>query len=101
MCMTIVEALRWQCGRFVIQQRPRPDNPAWAVYIVILDAREIGRSFSLPDVDCCEWLLHQPDGTYAPPSMIKHWSYTERQRKRGRPSKAELAARALEPEEVF
>ena len=99
--MIIAQTIRWQVERFTIQQRPRPDNPSWPVYIVLIKEREIGRSFSIPDLDCCEWLLRHPDGIYAPPSPACYWSYTDRQRKRGRPSRAETAARALEPEEVF
>ena len=99
--ITIALSIRWTIGRFVIHQRPRPDNPHFAVYIVSLKDREIGRSFSIPDRDCCEWLLHHPDGHYAPTSATRVWSYRALQRKGGRPSRAEVAARrAAEPEEV-
>lgn len=64
----IAETLSIQVGRYTVQKRPRPDNPAWAVYIVFRGGRLIGKSFSLPNLDCCRWLeLHQ-DGRYAEPS---------------------------------
>ncbi len=55
----IADTREWAIGRFTVQQRPRPDNPACLVYIVFIGANLIGKSFSRPNLDCCESLLHQ------------------------------------------
>lgn len=57
--MIIVETKVYALGQFTIQQRPRPDNPSWAVYVVLLHARVIGRQFSVPTQSDCEWLQRQ------------------------------------------
>ena len=62
--MIISETLSFNIGRYVVHQRPRPDNPAWSVYIVMLGTRIVGRSFSMPDLSCCEW-LERENGVYA------------------------------------
>ena len=78
--VNIAAAKRWVLGRFIIQERPRPDSPGWPVYIVFLREHEIGRSFSIPDLGCCEWLLSHQDGTFAEPSGNKPWDYGHRRR---------------------
>lgn len=103
--MNIAPARRYELGRFTIQERPRPDSPAWPVYIVILRGVEVGRSFSKPDEGCCEWLLTHPDGVYTGPAQSAPWNYNDiqvRYKKRGRPTKEEAAARQslTEPEPV-
>ncbi len=91
----IAESKRWACGRFTVQERSRPDNPTWPVYIILLHDREIGRSFSIPDIGCCEWLLSHQDGIYAPPAVNKPWDYGHRPvHRRGRPTREEMARRA-------
>jgi hypothetical protein len=59
--MIIAETLTFTVGRYRIQQRPRPDNPAWPVYIVFVGQKLIGKSFSMPNLDCCRWLEHWGD----------------------------------------
>lgn len=55
----IAETLTFDLGHFTVWQRPRFDNPAWPVYIVYLRDRLVGKSFSRPDLSCCEWLAKQ------------------------------------------
>jgi hypothetical protein len=49
-------------GRFTVHQRPRLDNPYFAVFIVHLKGVYIGRQFSMPSVGDCESLgrRHMP-----------------------------------------
>lgn len=54
--MLIAETFTFTLGRYTVQQRPRFDSPAWAVYIIFRGAKLIGKSFSRPDLDCCKWL---------------------------------------------
>jgi hypothetical protein len=55
----IADTREFQIGCFTVQQRPRPDNPAVPAYVVFIGERLIGKSFSLPNIDCCESLLRQ------------------------------------------
>lgn len=77
MSAVISETRAWDVGPYRVQQRPRFDNPAFAVYIVSRGERLIGKSFSLPDLGCCEW-LERHGGLYADASagrsrkMIAH-----------------------------
>ena len=45
--------------RFTVHERTRFDNPAWPVYLVFFAGRLVGKSFSRPDIGCCEWLERQ------------------------------------------
>ena len=67
----------WEEGPYRIQQRPRPDNSAWAQYIVFRGDRLIGKSFSLPDLGCCQWLECHAGNVYATVSA-KHKGYSAR-----------------------
>lgn len=60
----IADTTSFDLGPFKIHQRPRFDNPAFAVYLVFRGARLIGKSFSRPDRGCCEW-LERTNGVYA------------------------------------
>jgi hypothetical protein len=66
--MPIAETRCWMIGPYSVQQRPRPDNPAWAVYIVFRGDKLIGKSFSIPDIGCCRWLQAHQNGQYALPA---------------------------------
>jgi hypothetical protein len=54
--VNIAECRTFHIGRFTVWQRPRQDNPFWPVYIVFVGERLVGKSFSLPNLDCCRWL---------------------------------------------
>ncbi len=62
--MNIAETRSFAVGPFTIWQRPRKDNPAFAQYLVYLADKLLGKSFSLPDLGCCEWI--QRNGSEAP-----------------------------------
>lgn len=66
--MIICESLTFQLGPYTVHQRPRTDSPGWAVYLVYLGHRFIGKSFSIPDEGCCQW-LERSGGRYAEPSQ--------------------------------
>lgn len=53
----VVEPCTFTVGAFVVRQAPRFDNPRWAVFIVFLGERLIGKSFSRPDEGWCGHLL--------------------------------------------
>lgn len=57
--MNIVETRVYALGNFTIQQRPRPDSPGWAVYVVLYQGKVIGKQFSVPTISDCEWLSRQ------------------------------------------
>lgn len=46
-------------GKFTVHVRLRFDNPAWPLYVVYVGERLIGKSFSIPDLGCCQWLERQ------------------------------------------
>lgn len=62
--MLIADTRTFNVGPYTISQRPRTDNPAWPVYIITKGSRYIGRSFSIPDEGCCQW-LEATGGVYA------------------------------------
>lgn len=63
--MNIIECRTFAIGRFTVQQRPRFDSPGWGQYLVFIGKVLIGKSFSVPNLDCCEWLyLQQRDQTF-------------------------------------
>lgn len=71
--MLIVETSTFAMGRYLVVQRPRPDNPGWAVYLVFLGETLVGKSFSMPDIGCCQWLEH---GRYTKVRSAKLRRYT-------------------------
>lgn len=85
-------------GQFTVIQRPRPDNAAWAVYIIYRDGKIVGKSFSVPDEGCCQWLEQQElnriryaQETEQKKFCMRNWSLG----RRGRPTKAEQERRAM------
>lgn len=54
--MIIAETRIFKLGPYTVVQRPRLDNPAWAVYAISRGDKFIGNSFSVPDKSCCQWL---------------------------------------------
>lgn len=66
--MIICESLTFHVGPYTVHQRPRTDSPGWAVYLVYLEQKFIGKSFSMPNLDCCQW-LERSNGRYAEPSQ--------------------------------
>lgn len=54
--MIIAETRSFTIGRYTVWQRPRFDNPAFAQYLIYLRDKLLGKSFSLPDIGCCEWV---------------------------------------------
>lgn len=57
-------------GKYTILQTLRRDNPAFALYLICVGEREIGRQFSMPCLSDCQWLESQKDAA--------HPSYTPR-----------------------
>jgi hypothetical protein len=56
----IAETLVFKIGKYTVRRQARPDNPAWPCYWVFIDGDVvIGKSFSVPDLSCCEWLERQ------------------------------------------
>lgn len=51
----------FRLGKFTVRQQLRFDNPAFAQFVVFIGERLIGKSFSMPDLGCCEWLERQAD----------------------------------------
>ena len=75
--MPIAETRTFQIGAYTVHQRPRPDNAFWPCYIVTRKGKIVGRSFSMPDLDCCKWLDLHRSGTYATPeesAPLKNWA---------------------------
>lgn len=46
-------------GRYLVRIGLRRDNPAFPVYLIYRGDKLIGRSFSMPDLGCCEYLERQ------------------------------------------
>jgi hypothetical protein len=44
----------WKCGRYIVRQAIRSDNPAFPCYMIFRADKLVGRSFSVPDRDWCE-----------------------------------------------
>lgn len=55
----IAETFSFEIGHYVVWQKPRFDNPAWPQYVIFRGEKLIGKSFSMPDLDCCRWLERQ------------------------------------------
>ncbi|MDP2619286.1 MAG: hypothetical protein Q8P46_03790 [Hyphomicrobiales bacterium] len=74
----IADTEYWRIGKYTVQSRPRPDNPAFSLFVVFHGLRLVGKSFSRPDLGCCRWLEL---GRYAERSH-EPLTYRERQEKR-------------------
>lgn len=57
--MITADTSTFTLGEYVVHQRPRFDNPAFAVYIILLAGKLIGKQFSRPTETDCRWLLLQ------------------------------------------
>lgn len=99
--MNIAESRTFQLGPYIVRQRPRFDNPAFAVYKVFRSDTFIGDSFSIPDLGCCEW-LERTRGVYATPeenyqmpalrergAVSREWRHQRLLRKSGRQRKVD------------
>lgn len=85
-------------GRFTVVLRPELDH-ACPLYRVYLGEVLIGKSLSIPDLGCCEWLYRQQrDQTcyaYSSAPLTEITNALHRRlanRKRGRPRNAETIA---------
>ena len=54
--MIVATTSSFVVGKYTVQQRPRFDNPAFAVFIIFLGAKLIGKQFSMPSVSDCDAL---------------------------------------------
>jgi hypothetical protein len=86
----------YQLGRFLVRIALRPDNPAFACYIVFWKNKLIGKQFSRPNRSDCEWLERQST-EYAPETRWHDVSGNRRYqdpavRRYGRLSKSEFEA---------
>jgi hypothetical protein len=54
--MMIAATSSFAVGRFTVHQRPRHDNPYFAVFVIYLGENFIGKQFSMPSVGDCESL---------------------------------------------
>lgn len=95
--MTILEPRSFEVGRFMVVFRQEADMQ-W-LYTVYLGPVRIGKSVSLPDVGCCEFLYRQQRGqtcyamSSAPLSELSNALHRQiANRKRGRPRSAETIA---------
>jgi hypothetical protein len=59
----------YTAGDFTVQQRPRQDNPAFAVFLVFLGETLIGKQFSRPTESDCRWLERN---IYAAPNSARY-----------------------------
>jgi hypothetical protein len=65
-----------QLGPYTIQQRQEPDRQ-WPLWWVFLGSALIGKSFSRPDLGCCDWLERQQRyGTFYAYSSAKLPEFT-------------------------
>ena len=46
-------------GPYIVRESLRPDNPAFPVFLIYRGDKLIGKSFSVPDLGCCQWLEQQ------------------------------------------
>lgn len=93
--MIIASTSTFTLGRFTVHVRPRFDNPAWAVYVVFLGERLVGKQFSIPSLSDCQWLL-RTGGVYSPPTAWHEWKAIYRKPGPGRPRKADSARELTE-----
>ena len=104
--LPISEVQTWRDGPYTIRQQPRNDNPYWPCFLVFKDDVLIGKSFSRPDLGCCQWLEQQEEGrtvyAYNSAPLYEESIYrrgksgrrgTFQINRRGRPTKAEQARR--------
>ena len=54
--MLTPESRTWRIGPYTVKQAVRPDNPAFPQYLILRDGQLIGKSFSVPDLGCCQSL---------------------------------------------
>lgn len=66
--MTVGEAI--QLGPYTVRAAIRIDNPAFPVYLIYHNENLVGKSFSLPDLSCCEW-LERTQGQFGLASDVK------------------------------
>lgn len=103
----IVRERSWSCGKYLVRQAVRQDNPAWPRYIILrpdnraraLDPWKIvGQSFSVPDEGWCEAIERITRlGRYVEKlSDLKKITYKLRGVALGRPTKAEQRRRMAE-----
>lgn len=90
--MNIGESL--DIGPYTVRCVIRMDNPAFGRYLIFKGERLIGCQFSMPSRSDCDWYATRT--VYARPDENNFYRFNERQRRRGRPSKAEAARRELE-----
>ena len=71
----------FQLGRYTVRCSLRPDNPAFARYLIYRNNLLVGRQFSRPSLEDCRWL--EKWGTkYATVSFVRDIS-AEARRTRG------------------
>lgn len=95
--MTILEPRSFEVDRFFVVFRQEADRQ-W-LYSVYLGPVRIGKSVSVPDIDCCEFLYRQqrdqPFYAYCSAPLPELTNALHRRlanRKRGRPRSAETIA---------
>lgn len=49
-------------GKYTVRIGLRADNPAFAVYLIYVGDRLVGKQFSVPSVTDCDWLSKQIPG---------------------------------------
>jgi hypothetical protein len=105
--MPISDVQTWREGPYTVRQQPRNDNPYWPCYLVFLDDVLMGKSFSRPDLGCCDWIRRQyeegrtvyadssaplyQESIYRRGKSGKHGTFSIK--RRGRPTNAERARR--------
>ncbi len=52
----VVETKEWMCGKYKIIQRPRTDNPSFAVFLIYHHNKYLGRQFSMPNKEDCRFV---------------------------------------------
>jgi hypothetical protein len=81
--MPLAQTSTFTISVFTIKQKPLFDNPAFAVFLIFLKDRLVGRQISYPTLTDCRW-HEQRHGVYARPGESHHHSggYVIRGRKR-------------------
>lgn len=89
MSLRIAKSETYQLGRFTIIATPKPGSVHMLQFRIYLGDKLIATRMSRPSLADCE---HAKDPVYVPIPRMPH-TYASLQRKRGRPSKAEVEAR--------
>ena len=76
--MIVATTSSFTVGRYTVQQRPRFDNPAFAVFIIFLGAKLIGKQFSMPSVSDCDTLKRQASEDAKPLAIADRQAYGRR-----------------------